>query len=311
MIEQFKHLVIIVLCIFSSINNSYSQAISVGFVSVMTTDQKSIHIIVIKTDEIKASKFIYYRADKNSNIYKEIGRSGANSFTDINVDANKEAYCYKVSYTDNDGIESEMSQPFCSVFLSSDGTNTIKWTPFSELSNAQPVEYYIDLVNEDGSINSLTSKRTKELSVNINDIQDVKDELVKYDKAKLRIRAIQPTNFKLNTLMFTNHPITVYSNIITIFSKQNIFLPTAFTPNNDGTNDVFIGNASKVTEFNMTIYNQWGNLVFESFDINNGWDGMFLGQSSPCPAGTYSYKISSKFTSGSTFEKLGSVLLIR
>jgi gliding motility-associated-like protein len=311
MIEQFKHLVIIVLCIFSSINNSYSQAISVGFVSVMTTDQKSIHIIVIKTDEIKASKFIYYRADKNSNIYKEIGRSGANSFTDINVDANKEAYCYKVSYTDNDGIESEMSQPFCSVFLSSDGTNTIKWTPFSELSNAQPVEYYIDLVNEDGSINSLTSKRTKELSVNINDIQDVKDELEKYDKAKIRIRAIQPTNFRLNTNMFINHPVTVYSNIITIFPSPNIFLPTAFTPNNDGSNDVFLVNGMKVVEFQMTIYNQWGSIVFESFDINTGWDGMFLGQSSPCPPGTYSYKISSKFTSGSTFEKLGSVLLIR
>jgi gliding motility-associated-like protein len=277
----------------------------------MTTDQKSIHIIVIKTDEIKASKFIYYRADKNSNIYKEIGRSGANSFTDINVDANKEAYCYKVSYTDNDGIESEMSQPFCSVFLSSDGTNTIKWTPFSELSNAQPVEYYIDLVNEDGSINSLTSKRTKELSVNINDIQDVKDELEKYDKAKIRIRAIQPTNFRLNTNMFINHPVTVYSNIITIFPSPNIFLPTAFTPNNDGSNDVFLVNGMKVVEFQMTIYNQWGSIVFESFDINTGWDGMFLSQSSPCPAGTYSFKISSKFTSGSTFNKLGSILLIR
>jgi hypothetical protein len=152
MIQQFKYLVITVFCIISSINNSFSQAISVGFVSVMTTDQKSIQISVIKTDEINASKFIYYRADNNSNIYKEIGR-GANTFTDKNVDANKEAYCYKVSYLDNFGKESEMSQPFCSVFLSSDGMNTIKWTAFSELANAEPVEYYIDLVNEDGSIN--------------------------------------------------------------------------------------------------------------------------------------------------------------
>jgi gliding motility-associated-like protein len=310
MIQQFKYLVITVFCIILSINNCFSQAISVGFVSVMTTDQKSIQISVIKTDEINASKFIYYRADNNSNIYKEIGR-GANTFTDNNVDANKEAYCYKVSYLDSFGKESDMSQPFCSVFLSSDGTNTIKWTPFSELANAEPVDYYIDLVNDDGSINRLTSERTKELSVNINEVQDIKEELDINDKAKIRIRAIQPTNFKLNTLMFTNHPITVYSNIITIFPSRNIFLPTAFTPNNDGTNDVFIGNGSKVTEFNMTVYNQWGSVVFESLDINTGWDGMFLDQSSPCPPGTYSYKISSKFTSGSTFEKLGSVMLIR
>jgi len=311
MIQQLKNLVIIVICIILSINNSSAQAISVGFVSVMTTDQKSIYIIAMLTDEIKASKFIYYRADNNSNVFKEIGRSGANSFTDTNVDVNKEAYCYKVSYLDYAGKESDMSQPFCSVFLSSDGANKIKWTPFTELINAEPVVYYIDLVNEDGSINSLTSERTEDLSANINDIQDIKVELEKYDRAKIRIRAIQPTSFSLNNSKFTNHPITVYSNIITVFSSQNVFLPTAFTPNNDGTNDVFIGNASKVTEFNMTIYNQWGNFVFESFDINNGWDGMFLGQSSPCPAGTYSYKISGKFTSGSTFNKLGSIILIR
>jgi gliding motility-associated-like protein len=311
MIQQLKNLVIIVSCIILSINNSSAQAISVGFVSVMTTDQKSIHIIAMLTDEIKASKFIYYRADNNSNVYKEIGRSGANSFTDTNVDANKEAYCYKVSYLDYVGKESEMSQPFCSVFLSAEGKNKIKWTPFTELINAEPVVYYIDLVNEDGSINSLTSERTEDLSAYINDIQDIKLELEKYDKAKIRIRAIQPTSFSLNNSKFTNHPITVYSNIITVFSSQNVFLPTAFTPNNDGTNDIFLGNASKVREFNMTIYNQWGNIVFESFDINNGWDGMFLGQSSPCPAGTYLYKISGKFNSGTNFEKLGSVLIIR
>ena len=57
MIQQFKYLVITVFYIILSINNCFSQAISVGFVSVMTTDQKSIQISVIKTDEINASKF--------------------------------------------------------------------------------------------------------------------------------------------------------------------------------------------------------------------------------------------------------------
>lgn len=310
MIQQLKYLVIIVASILSSINNSYSQAISVGFVSVLTTDQKSIQITVSKTDDIKASSFIYYRAENNSNVYKKIG-GGDNSFTDTNVDANKQAYCYKVNYIDIDDVESEMSQPFCSVFLSSDGANTIKWTPFSELANAKPVEYYIDLVNEDGTINRLTSERTNNLSVNVNDIDDIKKEFDLYDKAKIRIRAIQPTSFSVSSTMFNDEPLTVYSNIITIFPSINIFLPTAFTPNNDNKNDVFLVQGVKVAEFSMTVYNQWGNVVFESFDINNGWDGMFQGQSSPCPVGTYSYKIIAKSASGTIVEKLGSVLLLR
>jgi gliding motility-associated-like protein len=54
------------------------------------------------------------------------------------------------------------------------------------------------------------------------------------------------------------------------------FIPTAFTPNNDGKNDVFkpliFGN---VKSYQFTIYNRWGEVVFKSKDIKKGWDGNF------------------------------------
>lgn len=311
MIRQLKCLMIIVLCIISSIDNGYAQAISVGFVSVTTVDPKSIQISVIKTDEIRASKFIYYRADNNSNIYKEIGRSVANSFTDTDVDVNKEAYCYKVSYIDDTGKESEMSQPFCSVFLSAEETNSIKWTPFSELQNSQSVEYFIDVVNEDGSINRLTSYRTRELSAKIYDIDGVKEELEINDKAKVRIRAIQPTSFKLNNFSFINHPIAVYSNIIIIIPPPGIYLPTAFTPNEDGKNDVFLATGKGITDFEMIILDRWGNVVFESKDINEGWKGTQIDQNTPCTVGDYVYKIIAKDKFDRPFKRIGVVTLIK
>lgn len=312
MIQQLKYLFIIVSCIISSINNSYSQsAISIGFVSVTTTDQKSIQIIVIKTDEIKANKFIYYRADNNSNIYKEIERSVVNSFTDTNVDINKESYCYKVSYIDDTGKESDMSQPFCSVFLSAEGTNTIKWTPFSELQNSQPVEYFIDIVNEDGSINRLTSYQTRELSAKIYNIDGVKEELELNDKVKLRVRALQFTSFKSNNISFINHQIAAYSNIITINTPPNIYLPTAFTPNGDSKNDVFLATGKGIVEFEMIIVDRWGNVVFESKDINEGWDGTDTDQRTPSSAGNYAYKIIAKDKLGKSIEKKGVIYLFR
>lgn len=53
------------------------------------------------------------------------------------------------------------------------------------------------------------------------------------------------------------------------------FAPTAFTPNSDGTNDLFLpkGAGWDNEKFNMWIFDRWGNLFFHTTDINNGWDG--------------------------------------
>ena len=312
MIKNFKQLVITVFIAVSSLNNSYSQsvAISVGFVSATPSSGK-IHIIVIKPDEIKASQFIYYKADNVSNTYKEIERSSSTSFTDKNVDIDKQAYCYKVSYIDDAGNQSEMSQPFCSVYLSAGGLNSIKWTPFSELQNAEPVEYFIDIVNEDGSINRLTSYKTTELSANILEIDGVEQEIDSYGKAKIRVRAIQRTSFKLNNVSFINHPIEVYSNVFTFIPPPTIYLPTAFSPNGDGTNDEFVATGKGIVDFEMTISDRWGNTVFESKDINEGWKGVQIDQSTPSLVGNYVYKVKAKDKYDKIIEKTGMISLIK
>ena len=61
------------------------------------------------------------------------------------------------------------------------------------------------------------------------------------------------------------------------FCKASIFMPNAFTPNNDGKNDVFFVKGMYVDDFHLLIFNRWGEVVFESYDINDGWDGTLLG----------------------------------
>lgn len=91
-----------------------------------------------------------------------------------------------------------------------------------------------------------------------------------------------------------------------------IFIPTAFSPNDDGENDVFKPVADCALAFSMQIVNRWGSIIFSTENINNGWDGTFQGEAAP--NGNYSYVI---FYAGSindvTFEETyrGSFKLIR
>jgi gliding motility-associated-like protein len=57
-----------------------------------------------------------------------------------------------------------------------------------------------------------------------------------------------------------------------------ISFPNAFTPNNDGKNDLFkILNATNLQQYHLSIYNRWGQMVFETSDFSKGWDGRLNG----------------------------------
>jgi len=68
-----------------------------------------------------------------------------------------------------------------------------------------------------------------------------------------------------------------------------LWVPNAFTPNNDGLNDVFRPVSANIRDFTMNIYNRSGQWVFSSSRSSDGWDGTYEGQ--PCPDGNYVYII--------------------
>lgn len=82
-----------------------------------------------------------------------------------------------------------------------------------------------------------------------------------------------------------------YTDSVVILSRFcNILMPTGFTPNNDGLNDVFrVKYPFAVKSFHMLVYNRWGEKVFDTNHINEGWDGSFKGQ--PAIQGTYAWMI--------------------
>jgi gliding motility-associated-like protein len=105
----------------------------------------------------------------------------------------------------------------------------------------------------------------------------------------------------------------VDSTMKTVFVKElSAYVPSAFSPNNDGINDEFspvlIGDDPSV--YSLIVVNRWGETIFESRDKSQGWDGSFQGV--PCEIGTYIWQLVYKDeNSTKTYHKRGHVNLIR
>lgn len=73
-----------------------------------------------------------------------------------------------------------------------------------------------------------------------------------------------------------------------------LFIPSAFTPNNDGINDIFkIVNLEQEQIVYFKIFNKWGTVIYESADNNAYWDGTYKGKLQE--SGDYGYSISIRF----------------
>ena len=110
--------------------------------------------------------------------------------------------------------------------------------------------------------------------------------------------SIQSLNHRvLPTLIaYTASGCTDTATFIIDFEEQLIFyVPNAFTPDEDQFNQEFkpvFNSGYDVMTFHMQIFNRWGELIWESFDSNAGWDGSYGLNGSKVQEGTYTWKIS-------------------
>ncbi|WEK36358.1 MAG: gliding motility-associated C-terminal domain-containing protein [Candidatus Pseudobacter hemicellulosilyticus] len=93
-------------------------------------------------------------------------------------------------------------------------------------------------------------------------------------------------------------------------TAADIFMPNAFSPNGDGKNDVIRPVCVGISELKyFRVYNRWGQLIFNTTQINKGWDGTQGGvQQSP---GTFVYMVQAVDYTGKTITKKGTVVLVR
>ncbi len=99
------------------------------------------------------------------------------------------------------------------------------------------------------------------------------------------------------------------SILVTVSDESILALPNAFTPGTGDNNEFRIIKRGLATLNYFRVFNRWGNLMFETKDINAGWDGAYKGKQQPF--GVYVYEVQAVTTSGRIFMKHGNVTLLR
>ncbi len=90
---------------------------------------------------------------------------------------------------------------------------------------------------------------------------------------------------------------------------ESVYIPNAFTPNDDGLNDVFRVRSEVITDLFIMIYDRWGEKVFETDRIDGAWDGTFNGER--LPPDVYGYYVRWTCPGGETEEASGNVTILR
>jgi len=88
-----------------------------------------------------------------------------------------------------------------------------------------------------------------------------------------------------------------------------VFIPDAFSPNKDGQNDILYVRSGCISSMDFMVFDRWGNKVFESQNISDGWDGTCKGVA--LNAGSFVYYLKASLRDGTTVEKKGNVALVR
>lgn len=140
----------------------------------------------------------------------------------------------------------------------------------------------------------------------------VTEDMLTPDACSTRVSPLDTTTYIISV---TDSFGCVWTDSVTVNVKRLvcddpfIFVPNAFSPNGDGQNDVLYVRSHILDEFYFAVYSRWGQKVFETRSLEEGWDGTFQGK--PCQSGVYDYYFTGICVGGQSKELKGNVTLVR
>lgn len=207
---------------------------------------------------------------------------------DTNVNTSQNSYCYRFQYENACKMKSpSFSTPVCSILLSNNAPDIV-WNP--EPPFISTIETYnLQQVDQSGNVIDETPK-----GLSTSHTLD----LASQSEFGYRIEARS-----------SDGNFTSLSNLLNFRSEAILLVPDAFTPNGDAYNERFEVKAYFIKDFKMSVFSRWGEVIYHSEDIAEGWDGNV--KTGKAPGGYYLYKIEATNATGQTVVKNGSFLLIR
>nr|WP_225986832.1 gliding motility-associated C-terminal domain-containing protein [Rufibacter sp. LB8] len=202
--------------------------------------------------------------------------------------------CYQTTYLDSCNLTSPRSNTACPALLvatlQADGSVQLTWNAYEGFPGGSPTQT-LELLDEQGTVYWTTPVTGQAFT----DVQPQQ----KFQRLRYRLKTEAPTG-----------DFQSFSNTVTLDQPFQFYFPTAFSPNNDGLNDLFKALGSQfATSFSLQVLNRWGQIIFEAKDPTQGWDGTYNGK--PAPPETYLYRLQAVDVQGQKITKSGTVTLVR
>lgn len=224
------------------------------------------------------------------------------STEDLEVAVDDRSYFYRTYAIDVCGDTSPYSNFGKTILLKASTDSTLDQHPVLDWSTYkgwwQEVNYYsIEIENPDGSFSEVGSTFPMDsfLKDDITDLNQRPDYCYRIIGHR-------------NTVGGESEVISI-SNVDCSPVKSLLWIPNAFSPNGDHLNDKFVTPGIYIKEYHLMIYNRWGELVFESFDYYDNWDGMY--QSKPCQQDAYMVIVETVGVDGIRRQHAATVTLVR
>ena len=259
-------------------------------------------------------RYDVYRADSITGTWTVIGNVAANppntlvTFTDITPETNLQSYYYKMVAVDSCGADAMTSNIARTIYLeaiaNNEITNTLYWNDYEQwLGGVMQYNIYrsVDGVFDPVPVAAVPFNGPGD-NIYIDDVSTFTSYVGKFS---YQVEAVEGAG---NTYAFTD---TSYSNVAEVVQLPLVFVPNAFTPNGNGLNDLFLPSTGfvDIVDYNFTVFNRWGEKIFETSDRNEGWDGRYAGNK--CEPEVYVWLLTFKTASGQFIDQKGTVTLLR
>lgn len=217
--------------------------------------------------------------------------------TDYNSQPENNIRYYKLVSVNSCGNETTHSDIINNIVLevsNEEYTNKLTWNSFKE-DNLTPANYDIYRI-----INNQEPELIRSFS-NFNTFKDNIETLQDYSQFCYFIRATEEGALEDNYSQ---------SNIACAYLTPKVYLPEVFTPNDDGINDLFQPVFTFIPkEYNLKIYNRWGNVTFETTDYSQAWNGKDHNGNS-IPTGVYIYYLRIESPNNQIIERRGNITIL-
>lgn len=217
-------------------------------------------------------------------IQKLTTQNDVNLFTDSFPKRIRESQTYRVQIIDSCGTPTTFSDEVTTMFatitsiIDSLGTVQIKWTPYQGFQGG--IKNYLIYRGINGMFDFLPFATLTDNTYFIED--NLKDSTQLFGKICYRIEAIEQSN---------KYSISAKSssNIVCSLFEPLIYVPNAFVPS--GVNKIFKPVCTNIqpTNYSFSIQNRWGQTIFQTHSMHEGWDGLISGE--PMSAGLYVYTL--------------------